>query len=215
MATGSVLPAEAISFSPTCDLNNHCYAVALWGNATTNHGSSGTIEFDCLRTGNTGNKFVNEEMWQGTDSSGSGAYWVEVGGRYGWPNGDSRYWFWADNRPNGGGYFQHFPGTSISLNIEYPLSFQYDGNNDWLVLGPNFSATSTANPANGKYLAAGTEITDDTAHSAGNTRFLAYDDTSGNSIGDWSGAGLDQVGTLATPSWVGSDKSNISWITPC
>src|SRR5262249_48597049 len=69
---------------------------------------------------------ASDEIW---DSSVSGSYWEEIGIISGKdPNGnyDTRKWFWADNRPNGGGYHFHLwtpspakTGTSYGALIAY------------------------------------------------------------------------------------------------
>jgi hypothetical protein len=103
-------PADACAISS----GNHCYGVAYWPNSSTNYGSTGNIEFHCLYDGSPSNSFTDEELWNGTDNSGNLAYWVEVGGAYGYPNGATRYWFWADNRPNGGSYHEPFSSCLAS-----------------------------------------------------------------------------------------------------
>jgi hypothetical protein len=208
IGTAPAAPAEA------CSLSSHCYGVATWFSAPADNGSGGNIYFDCLYSGSPSTNFTDEELWQGTDSSSGLSDWVELGGSYGWPNGASRYWFWADNRPNGGGYHAHYPGGSLSLDVYYPIEVVYDGSSKWSVLGPSWSATSISNPPSGKALETGAEITDNTAHAVGRINSLYYFDTSDNSISGWSGATIPTPSPIVSSiSWAGSGHNDLTWST--
>jgi hypothetical protein len=208
VAAGPAAPANA------CSLSSHCYGVAAWYSAPPDNGSGGDIYFNCLYSANPSADFTDEELWQGTDNSTGLSYWVELGGAYGWPNGASRYWFWADNRPNGGGYHAHYPGGTLSLDTTYFVGVTWAGSNTWDVQGPTWSAESVNNPFSGRAMEAGAEITNNTAHAVGNIQDLYYLDTAGDLISGWSGASiLPPSSIISSLSWVGSGHGELSWST--
>jgi hypothetical protein len=216
-ATGAALGAGAATSAQAasaCSLSSHCYGVATWFSAPTNLGSGGNIYFGCLYSANPSTNFTDEEMWQGTDNSAGLGYWVELGGSYGWPNGATRYWFWADKRPNGGGYNAHYPGGTLSLGVYYAIEVVYQGNNRWEALGPGWNGTSTNNPPSGKALEAGAEITDNVAHAVGNINQLYRFDTSYDAIYGWSGATIQPWNPPMTDVyWVSSAEKDLDWTT--
>src|SRR5271165_2439813 len=136
---GHAAPATA-----SCSLSNHCYGIAEWKTSPTTTGSNGYLYAQCMHVNDPSTDFLDQEMWQGTDNSNTGNYWVETGATIGTPEGNLRYWFWADNRPNYG-YYQHFPSGTMNLDQYYYLSFNYNGSNKWGVGGPWGNATSTSN----------------------------------------------------------------------
>jgi len=208
IGAGPAAPAEA------CSLTSHCYGVAAWYNATPDNGSGGDIYFNCLYSGNPSTNFTDEELWQGTDNSTGLNYWVELGGGFGWPGGANRYWFWADNRPNGGGYHAHYPGGSLSLDTTYFVGVTWAGNNRWDVQGPTWSALSINNPFSGRSMETGAEITDNVAHAVGNIKDLYYLNTSGDLFAGWPGASIVPPSSIISSiSWVGSGNSELSWST--
>lgn len=207
--------AGSAAASPSCSLTSHCYGTAAWVSSPYTHGSGGIFNFHCLYSGNAGTEFTNEEFWQATDNSTNLKYWVESGGRYGWPNGDARSWFWADNRPNFG-YSQHFPSGGVSLDTNYGFEIYYDGSDNWVIVGPGWSYSSVNNPPSGASLEAGTEITNDSARSVGNMSSMYYLDTSGNRHNGWSGAVLNPQSPIITGlGWVGSGNTELEWSTAC
>jgi hypothetical protein len=216
-ASGAVIgagAAPAAEAATSCSLSSHCYGVATWFSAPAGYGSGGNIYFNCLYSANPSTNFTDEELWQGTDNSTGLGDWVELGGTYGWPNGATRYWFWADNRPNGGGYHAHYPGGALNLDASYGIEVVYDGSNEWAALGPTWSGTSTANPPSGKAMETGAEITDNTAHAVGHISSLYRFDTSYDTIGGWSGASIPTPSSIiASISWVGSGHNELTWST--
>lgn len=198
----------------TCTLTNHCYAIADWFNTPKTHGSGGTLNAHCLYNNNAPQYFTNAEMWQDTDNADNFQYWVEGGAEYGYNTAD-RHWFWADNRPNGGGYNQHFPSLGFSLDTNYGIGFTYVGNDQWQVtVGSRYVGTSVANPPSGLSLEAGTEMTTTSGtRSVGSISNLSYQNTSGVVTNGWPGSGFHGGGT-ATAS-MNNAKTKISWSTPC
>jgi hypothetical protein len=111
------------------------------------------------------NGFVTHELWYKMDTR-SGNYWIEAGFISGdagggcQPDAD----FWADNRPNGGGFNIHYPGNGWSLNTWYTDQIQWAGQAcTWnIFLGGLNIGTSTsfcAPPGSGRILIAGLEAT--------------------------------------------------------
>lgn len=213
-ATGLVIAAGPAGPAEACSLSSHCYGVAAWYSAPADNGSGGDIYFNCLYSGNPSTDFTTEELWQGTDNSTGLNYWVELGGSYGWPEGSKRFWFWADNRPNGGGYHAHYPGGSLSLGVTYFVGVTWAGNNTWDVQGPTWSALSTKNPFSGRSMETGAEITNNTAHAVGNIKDLYYLDTAGNLYPGWPGASIRPPSSIITSiSWVSSGHNELAWST--
>lgn len=191
------------------------WATGTWQNGPHDFGSQGTIIFSCLYSPDTSSNFSDDEMWNGTDNSGDGSYWVEEGGSYGYPQGDNRYWFWADGRPNGGGYHEHDSADgSASLNTSYQIAFTYNGSNQWIVwhLG-NVLGTSTSNPPDGEFLQAGGEHTSSSGRTVGTASGLSWTNTSYGVHSDWTASGYANPGKQTSggsATWNGS-YSSVSW----
>ncbi|MEO8970834.1 MAG: hypothetical protein ABI406_04440 [Ktedonobacteraceae bacterium] len=81
--------------------SGHCYGLQFWG------GANGADTRITLHQTNGGQGFVDNEMWLVTSSFN---YWVEAGikSSYAFRFSDASVFFWADSRPNGGGYAEHY-----------------------------------------------------------------------------------------------------------
>lgn len=214
--TGSAIAVGAGAAAPAqaCSLTSHCYGVATWFGAPADYGSGGNIYMACMYTADPSTDFTDEELWQGTDNATGLSYWVELGGSFGWPNGATRFWFWADNRPDGGGYHAHYPGGTLSLGVYYALEAFYDGGNIWSLIGPGWTGTSTNNPPSGKSMEAGTEITNDVAHADGHINMLYRLDTSYDTVTGWSGASIQAPDPPVTSVyWVSPAHNDLDWTT--
>ena len=204
------------------------------------HDNAGTLtpvgcvepDFTCLYSPNTSSNFTNEELWEGTAGSLGllEGYWVETGGAYGYPNGNTRYWFWADNRM-GYGYTEHVHlSQTAKLNTDYDVVIYYAGNNDWIgTVNGNQVMESVDNGPDSWFLNVGTEITAASgARSVGSASFLGWQ---GQGTGDgyypWDneptnsysytedvGAGGLPTGAVTTTSWV-EPYSQVQWATSC
>jgi len=102
--------------------------------------------------------FVTHEMWYLTNPGASD--WVEVGFRDGETAGVgcvSDLIFWADSRPNGGGYHEHYFSNSWTLGDWFAMQIASDGSCAWSVeLGGLNLGASTANcPGTNRILEAG------------------------------------------------------------
>jgi hypothetical protein len=110
-------------------------------------------------------------MWLATTDT-TFNYWVEEGitegEHYDGTCGNGDQFFWADNRPNGGGYHEHYPGGSVGLNTTYTYKIMFDGNTTYEVdrNGSNIGY-SNGSICCGTYVQAGAEATTDSATVSG------------------------------------------------
>lgn len=172
------------------------------GSGYADQGSYVQLYTDDLSVSPVTTQFVTHEMWYGVVDGGQ--YWVEVGVNYGEqrPSGyDYGAVFWADNR-NGGGYHEHYPGTSWSFDtwqwvyVERTTSTSCS----WYVFfSANRLDTSTNNcPGTGRRLVAGIEATTQ-GHSSTSGAWArgwlyAWErkDSSGTWYDGWNGVSLYQ-----------------------
>lgn len=120
-AAATVLAPAAPARAATC--NPHCYGIARM--TRTTHGGTTDLRVTCLGVSNVNTQFVTQEFWVHTGASSSNN-WVEQGMTIGTPR-SSRSWFWADSRPGSGGYHEHYPSHSASLNTTYIVTISYAG----------------------------------------------------------------------------------------
>lgn len=146
--------------------SGHCYGTQFWGGA---NGADTRISSNpALSGGGTSNdiaaySFVTTEMWLETTSA---SYWVEAGiiseiyltGST-FPN-----YFWADQRPNGGGFSFHYLGNE-SPNDSVLVRITRSGSSTWNVLirdslgtWSGSCCTSTNNNFAVGYIMLGTEL---------------------------------------------------------
>jgi hypothetical protein len=157
---------------------------------------------------NDGTDFVTIELWDVLNDGISGAqYWTEVGVVSGL--GYYHNWFWADNRPNGGGYHAHVQ-SSEATGGPLPVETTYVGNNQWDIYGGNSFTqigTSTSNPDSGSGRSQfGTEYTVNPGTSMrdlGGVYQLEYESQAGQWYGEYS---------LAKNHNYGTPPPNVPWI---
>ena len=178
------------------------YGAATWYYADTNLGSHTDMlvsSGSCYDWSSGG--FVEQTLWQGTNNDPTLNYWVEVGYTYGWKNQNILTFYWADNRPSGGGYNEH-----QITDITPPLWTSYDMqiywyHTEWLVVlnGVYDEGASTNNPASGKALATGVESTSSASSMSGaDSNSLSYDKSGSGWVSGWgSGTTLRQD----SPAW--------------
>jgi hypothetical protein len=158
----------ASAVTASVDASAHYYGVIETPTITNGDASDGEFTFiktDVLQcTCNLfEHRFVDHEMWYETDPSADD--WVEVGFLDGTTDSDltcvSDLSFWADNRPAGGGFNQHFFEYSWTIGDWYAMQIASDGSCAWSVeLGGIDLGTSTANcPSANRLLIAGIEVT--------------------------------------------------------
>jgi hypothetical protein len=139
-------------------------------------------------------------------ANSNGTYWVEEGMAYGAPQGSKRYFFWADSRPNGGGYHEHDLSIAANLNQTDDDYITWNGSG-WAVKRDGSTlGTSTANPGQAHYANAGEELTINSGASAGKSVFL-YRQTSYN--GSWTAGWGGGVSADGPPygGWMSSPYS--------
>lgn len=143
--------------------SGHCYGVQLWGGA---NGADTRISLNSyLNGGATSNDYYNQsfvttEMWLVTTNS---TYWVEAGiiSEYWYTNSVRPFYFWADNRPNGGGFSFHYFATAQSSGNAL-VRITRNGSSNWNVLVQDshnsFTNTSTSNNISIANIEVGTEL---------------------------------------------------------
>jgi hypothetical protein len=162
----------------------------------------------------SGGRFIDEELWVGTDNGPPGSYWVEVGYCYGEVAGDyspGPNWFWADNRPNGGGYHEHIPSLPDPTHYwdqNIPVAAAYAGNNTWnIYIDGTGQGVSTANPGVSDFLQTGLEAftASDASHLSGSVDgSMKWQDYLGGWHNDWPSA-TTYVNSPATGAWYITD----------
>jgi hypothetical protein len=122
---------------------SHCYATTelVVKPPEGFDGAYATLRTNCMAVPRPKHAFIDNEIWVV-----SGAYWVEtgitigsaaIGGFY-----PSAVWFWVDERPNGGGYHEHY-GEAVTLRASRSVAIRYAGPGPtWKVTG-GISGTST------------------------------------------------------------------------
>ncbi len=114
-----------------------------------NYGIEGQLTSNCLFQPNDNSDFLTQEIWD-TSSGTQPNYWVEVGQIsgsdpfYSSHTYYSRQWVWADSRPNGGGYSEHFPAPAGSGTFK--LEIEWLGGNEWGIYEGGVTGTSTSQP---------------------------------------------------------------------
>jgi hypothetical protein len=211
--TGLASASPAIAAPAICQTYCSFYGRAYWVPSSTNIGSFGKVEAQCLWVADPTSQFVTSEMWQGTDNSGL-KYWIEAGETYGNPNGGTRSWFYARRRPSTTSYdyMQFFPSGTPALGTSYSFEFAYDGtfNNDpqWTIYAPWGSPTIYEEPPYSTGLAAGTEITQSNNRSVGNITGLKWLDSSSQWHTGWPGAAAQDYppppDNDTTTTWTGT-----------
>jgi hypothetical protein len=141
--------------------NNHCYGQYYSSDLFITQ-ISADIEADCLNVHDTTTQFDTFEMWM-FDYPALGNYWIEEGLMAGdfpdtsgiWYNGFQ--WFWADNRPNGGGF--HFHHLYWASNYDRKtVGFVYQGGSTWKVeVNGSGVGTATGEDASGSSSTLGAE----------------------------------------------------------
>ncbi len=173
------------------------------------------IAVNCLSVGSPADSFVTAESWVLTSPSSS-AYWVEAGLAHGYPKGDTRYLYWADSRPNGGGYVEHdAANNSAALKTSYFESIQQQATpTTWYAQIGSWNGTSTGNAASSNTLQAGTEYkgaSSDNASVGVNMSGMGFYDASGNPVSGWAysrGAYVASITPTGYPATVHLSTAN-------
>jgi hypothetical protein len=203
-----------------CDTSDHCYAVgqAVGGD---NYGELADINISCLYINDASTNFVTNELWDSANSNPV-TYWEEDGAISGaGTNGyNNRELFWADSRPNGGGY--HFHPIAATGDDSYLVEITWVGNDTWDVYSDGTFWTSTDQPmySDGAVTFAGSEYTvnsdQDSMRDVGSVSSVEWQ----SSNGSWHLEGGSMSGvTLGPGPWISPSyspsSSTASWSGPC
>jgi hypothetical protein len=207
-AFGTVLvTAPSSSATSTCNGNSSCYGLAWYGAPAGGYeptnASGADLEVDCLSVGDEYTDFANWEVWQTTNNNlGPISYWVEAGMTAGTVvDGSLEYTgflqFWADNRPNGGGYHEHVGPVGFTGRY-FDVSFYWQHNLNWNVyVDDELAGTSTNNGFNSWGGEAGAEVTTRDSTIQGRLDNYQYQDPNSN----WHGVSPNQT-FIGAPGWM-------------
>lgn len=207
---GSFAGLAGASPASACSTSDHCYNIVSWDPSSVNGEMNATLYSNCLWATNSTwpyDNFATTEMWVFTNNSPSGAYWIEEGMAWGYPQGPNFYWYWADNRPNGGGYNEHdLTSLATNYNTSYNVSIHYHGSGIWYVYRDgNLIGTSTGNPGPSQGGETGTEFTTTSVGVSGESSNLSYKISGSTTLSHfWPGAVTYRQGA--------SNPGSVSWI---
>jgi hypothetical protein len=132
-SAASAHSARPLSYN--CGGAVRCYGMEKWyGRANGSSTQMYVVPLTCNPSQcSTDGGFVDNDMWLADESSSQclqasySVCWVEAGYStytscpFGWPCSTSEYYFWADNRPNGGGCHEHVVGSTNAYDY-----YRYD-----------------------------------------------------------------------------------------
>ncbi len=160
---GSQKVAHPFGWSCGDPNNGHCYGTQYWGGA---NGADTQISLNTSLNGgggpndNAGESFVTTELWL---NSPNYTYWVEAGviSQLRLTGDVFPSYFWADNRPNGGGFsFHYLTREAYSGNVLVRIT--RSGSSNWNVLLRDnlgsLTGTSTYNNISIDTIDIGTEL---------------------------------------------------------
>ncbi len=185
LASGSIAMVGAALASPAsaCSVSSHCYGIVyLPGSSFLGADADDRVNNIGI---SPGTDFENNEVWVI-----NGSYWEEAGiskgiGQGGCSEHDSATFFWADNRPNGGGYHCHL-GGGASANTDYFVGISYNGSASWSIQSGSLTGTSTGGITSGSELEGGVEMTNASIDTCTSLSNLGYLNGSGSSVSGWS-----------------------------
>ena len=140
---GSASPAAALTSCSGGEYSGadglyHCYEIAVFGPrfggaAYPLNEIAADLHAPCLKVGDVNNSELNFELWMDTNDNIGAGTWVEEGLQAGVSEGlpAGWHWFWADNRPNGGGYHGHYISGGTTTDTQ--VYFKWLGNGNWNV----------------------------------------------------------------------------------
>lgn len=175
---------------------------------TSFHGTDVTIRSNDLFVSNVWQDFADNDNWDVSDPSAN--YWVEAGMLYGTAccniTATSPSFFWADSRPNGGGFHSHL-GVPVSLNTYYDDKIRYAGSGTWNINVGGWTGTSTSNIDGAGVIDTGTEVTTQSATVCSSQSNLQWWDQNGGLHSGWS----DSTGNAGR---VGDNPPYVVWVSP-
>jgi hypothetical protein len=159
-------PAAAIA----CDPTHHCYGIDYWNNSPKNTGAFAKLDAYALNVGDQCAQFATSELWEATNNTTAGRYWVETGMKHGRHNngscGNGIEWFWADMRPPCcSNYHEHYPSLNATTFQDYQTKIVYVCCDEWKLYRDGYQfATSTSNPCCSYAMEVGGEINTNSAY---------------------------------------------------
>jgi hypothetical protein len=201
----------------------HCYGTTFWGGA---NGADTRITLNpSLNGGGTNNdrindSFVTNEMW--LESSGA-TYWVEAGviSEYSYAGTTYPFYFWADNRPSGGGFSFHYI-TSEASSGNALVRITRSGTSNWNVLvrdSTSYTGTSTVNNISIANIMLGAELHNNyqTAYDPGtdytNNRWLGSNGNFNYQPNDGTGTKINSPVTAYWNTYPTSSSTGGDWYT--
>lgn len=161
-ATAFTLSAAHAANACTLITGNN-WAAAYWSNAADDQGGGSydtTVSPIGISGASSGNH-INQTLWVGSDGTTDLAYWTELGYIKGFACDTTLEFYWADNRPNGGGFNKHLI-TSFTpvVGDTYGQMIDYVGSDTWnVVINETRVGQSTSNPGDSYSMQAGAETT--------------------------------------------------------
>ena len=161
---------------------NHCYGEWYWPGAM--QGEKTDIKVEHINCGCNG--FLNDELWVQSSSGCSPNCWVEAGIKnetgYGYT-----FSFWADQRPNGGGFHNHYMNAFLQGDFDHDTTFFIfeDGNKNEFEVAKAIAGVngctqfcsngwvmySTSNSMSPNYITLGAELAGSSGASSPNIHF--------------------------------------------
>ncbi len=184
MICGAAMVGVASPPASACSLRSHCYGIAQWGVSSPSgfRGAAVTLRTKCMSLRDYAGGFITNELWVVKSR-----YWVEAGLTEGAPIGAAHGIFWAEKRPNGGGYHEHYSSSRFALNASYKARIRWAGGRRWNVAIGNLRGSSTRQfSAPAHTLQTGTEIASSRSpHTYGSSRSMKWFDRRGAAHTSW------------------------------
>jgi hypothetical protein len=193
----TAVPASAVD----CYSGPRCFGRAVWSvNSPSGfEGARADLRTNCMDTIYFTREILANSLWVSdqTVSPTQGAnYWTEVGITVGIHNDGGNnvqpLYYWADQRPAGGGYHDHFFQGPIPLGTYITASIweTSNGSGSWNVQIGVGTGTSTSNfTGPSRRLATGTESTSATGgHTFGSSSSMSYLSNTRSWVSGWNSA---------------------------
>lgn len=214
IVAGVMCGLSAVGAAPAaaCDNSNHCYGYADLNTGTSGgsgfHGGSVVLRTNCAYEANYSTEFIDNEEWVNFP----GGYWIEAGDTTGPPTaGSSLLYFWASNRPNGGGYNEHYNGAGPGLNNYFGANIQWSSGTLWNISVGSLSGGTDPEYAPAGDIETGLETNTDHAHNYGSSSGMSYWTRSDTLHSGWNASignaslvhtGLGFVNWASVPTWI-------------
>jgi hypothetical protein len=182
LIVGPATPAFASGCVPTT--TNHCYGVYEWdmGVYPTYGGAANLLATSLFTQFPDNCDFATNELWVTPDLWTD---WVEEGQVYADDCYSDVAWFWADQRPNGGGYHEHWVSQSY-LSTSYDAKIWYAGSSRYYLYRDGTQiGTSTSEPGPVNALESGNEVDGPVSAVHSHTHTLQWIDSTNHTHSYW------------------------------